>query len=114
MNTRYTDEFKIGVIRDYYTNDLGVRQTAAKWGLPSKNYITNWEKYLEAKGLLPDVPKKPSLKASKHINVTIPSAAELTELNALRQQNEELKAALAFEREMNRLLGVKKKKPPTK
>jgi transposase-like protein len=110
MNTRYTDEFKIEVIRDYYTNDLGQRMTANKWGLPSKNYILKWEAYLGRRGLLPDVPKKPPLKAPKSIKNIKRSDSELIELQALRKQNEELKAALEYERELNYLLGVKKKR----
>lgn len=109
MRVQYSDEFKIEVIRDYYTNDLGVRMTAAKWGLPSKNYITKWEEYLRRKGLLPDVPKKAPLKALKSRNVSFSQSTESAELRALRMQNEELKCALEYERELNKALGVKKK-----
>lgn len=109
MKVHYSDEFKIEVIRDYYTNDLGVRMTAAKWSLPSKNYITKWEEYLKRKEILPDVPKKTMLKALKARNVSISSETDITELHALRKQNEELKAALEYERELNKALGLKKK-----
>jgi transposase-like protein len=110
MRIQYTDEFKIEVIRDYYTNDLGVRMTANKWGLPSKNYITKWEVYLKRKGLLPNAVKKPPLKAQKAHKAIERSESERIELQALRKQNEELKAALEFERELNYALGVKKKR----
>lgn len=53
MKKVYTSEFKLSVIKDYYENKLGVRTTALKYGLPSKNYIERWEKELKRKGLLP-------------------------------------------------------------
>nr|WP_312576965.1 transposase [Sedimentibacter sp.] len=52
MNKKYSDEFKLAVIKDYYNSTLGVRSIALKYGLPSKNYITNWEQSLKKKGLL--------------------------------------------------------------
>lgn len=58
MKRKYTDEFKLSVINDYYSSKLGVRSIALKYNLPSKNYINNWEKQLKGKGLLsPDATK---------------------------------------------------------
>jgi len=59
MNKKYSDEFKLAVIKDYYNSTLGVRSIALKYGLPSKNYITNWEQSLQKKGLLPMDTTKP-------------------------------------------------------
>ena len=59
MKRTYSDEFKLSVINDYYNSSLGVRAIAAKYNLPSKNYITNWEQYLKKKGLLPVDATKP-------------------------------------------------------
>lgn len=42
MNKKYSDEFKLSVIEDYYNSTLGVRAIALKYNLPSKNYINNW------------------------------------------------------------------------
>ena len=110
MKKRYTKEFKVAVIRDYYTNELGVRQTAAKWGLPSKNYITQWEEYLKKAGSLPDVTKKAPMKALKSRNVAISRETESVELRMLRQENEELRAALAYHQELAKLIEAKKKR----
>ena len=55
----YSDEFKLLVINDYYNSVLGVRATASKYSLPSKNYINNWETQLKKKGLLPADASKP-------------------------------------------------------
>ena len=59
MKRTYSDEFKLSVIKEYYTSTLGVRAIATKYNLPSKNYIANWEQYLKKKGLLPHDATKP-------------------------------------------------------
>lgn len=60
MNKKYSDEFKLSVIKDYYNCSLGVRAIALKYNLPSKNYINNWEEQLKKKGLLPAGSTKPN------------------------------------------------------
>ena len=60
MRKKYSDEFKLEVIKDYYTSTLGMRAIALKYNLPSKNYISNWEAYLKKKGLLPPDATKPN------------------------------------------------------
>ena len=60
MRKKYSDEFKLFVINDYYNSTLGVRSIALKHNLPSKNYINNWEKQLKKKGLLPPDATKPN------------------------------------------------------
>jgi transposase-like protein len=108
MKSKYTDDFKLEVIKDYYKNDLGIRLTASKWGLASKNYITRWEAELKEKGLITsDMHRKPNLTSrSKGASVHEPATEEL---RALRKQNEELRCALAFEKELNKSLKIKKK-----
>lgn len=59
LNKKYSDEFKLAVIKDYYDSPLGVRAIAMKYNLPSKNYINNWEQQLIKKGLLPPDSTKP-------------------------------------------------------
>lgn len=110
--SEYTDEFKLEVIKDYYTNDLGVRQTAVKWGLPTKNYVGNWEKYLRKKRLIPDNwIKKPHLKTAVRINKKKAELAELAELEALRKENQMLRCSLDYMNELEKLV---KKKTDTK
>lgn len=41
IKRKYTDEFKLKVVKDYYSSTLGVRSIALKYNLPSKNYINN-------------------------------------------------------------------------
>ena len=65
MRKKYSDEFKLMVVKDYYNSELGVRLIAAKYNLPSKNYITNWETYLKKKGLLPPDATKPNKSVAR-------------------------------------------------
>lgn len=65
MNKKYSDEFKLSVVLDYYNNSLGVRATATKYNLPSKNYINNWEQQLIEKGLLPADSTKPEKSVAR-------------------------------------------------
>ena len=107
----YSDEYKLEVIRDYYTNDLGARQTAEKWGLPTKNYVGNWEKYLSGKGLIPgDWVKKSNLRTAVRINKEKAGAAELAELEDLRKENRVLRCRLDY---MTELENIVKKKTDT-
>jgi transposase-like protein len=54
MRRKYSDEFKLSIVKEYYESPLGVRMITSKNGLPSKNYITRWEQELKNKGLLPE------------------------------------------------------------
>lgn len=60
MDKKYSNEFKLSVINDYYNSTLGVRAIALKYNLPSKNYINDWEEQLKKKGLLPLDATKPN------------------------------------------------------
>ncbi len=60
MQRKYSDEFKLLVVNDYYDSTLGVRAIATKYNLPSKNYINRWEDQLKKKGLLPPDATKPN------------------------------------------------------
>ena len=107
---KYSDEFKLMVIKEYLDGDLGVRLLSKKYNLPSKNYITNWHKYLIDKKLIdPNLkfkPKKGSIK--KNINTSKTSYEKL-----LEQENLRLRAELAFLSEYKRLTDIEGKKKHT-
>lgn len=65
MQKKYSYEFKKMVVEDYYNSTLGVRAIALKYGLPSKNYINDWEAQLKKKGLLPEDATKPNKAAGR-------------------------------------------------
>ena len=41
LNKKYSDEFKLQVIKEYLETSIGCRPLAKKYNLPSKNYIHN-------------------------------------------------------------------------
>lgn len=92
----YSDDIKLEVVKDYYRNELGVRTTAAKYGLPTKNYIANWEKYLKKKGLLSPDAVKP-VKAAGRASEKVVRADQRTEREKQYESEiEELKARIAY------------------
>jgi transposase-like protein len=96
MKRKYSDEFKLEVIKDYYQSQLGVRMVAIKYGLPSKNYITNWEQDLKKKGLLPPDSTKPK-KAVGRASEKIVRADNRTEREKQYEAEiEQLKARVAY------------------
>lgn len=96
MKKTYSDEFKLSVIKDYYTSPLGVRAIAVKYNLPSKNYINNWEQYLKKKGLLPLDATKP-VKAVGRSKESIARLDNRTELERQYEAEiEALKARVAY------------------
>lgn len=104
---KYSDEFKLQVIQEYLNGDLGCRLLAKKYNLPSKNYIANWEKQLKKKGLLPSNSKRKYHKGSqKSLNKIKKTPYELQ----LERQNLELKAELAYLKELKKLVDNDKKK----
>lgn len=106
-NIKYSDEFKLKVIKEYFDGELGCRLLAQKYNLPSKNYIHNWKNELIKKKLLSDNCKKPSHKGGpKPINTTKKTSYELQ----LERENLELKAELAYLKELKRLIDDDKKK----
>ena len=104
--TRYSDEFKLQVIQEYLNGNLGCRLLAKKYNLPSKNYISNWEKQLKKKGLLPTNSKKHHKGNQKSISKNRKTPYELQ----LERQNLELKAELEYLKELKKLVDNDKKK----
>jgi len=96
MPTKYSDAFKLEVVRDYYNSPLGVRSIARKYNLPSKNYINNWETYLIKKGLLPPGSTKPN-KSIASIPEAILRADDRTEREKQYEQEiRELKTRIKY------------------
>jgi transposase-like protein len=110
VTKKYSDEFKMSVIQDYYTSSLGVRMISLKYNLPSKNYIENWEKYLKKKGLLPHDSTK-EVKSSGRSKE--PVARQDTRTPREKQYEEEievLKAKVAYLENLESLQPFLKKK----
>lgn len=96
MNKKYTDEFKLLVIKDYYESDIGVRAIARKYNLPSKNYINNWENQLKRKGLLPEDAEKPNKTSGPSSNSLNLEPAKTPRERELEIENMQLRARIEY------------------
>ena len=105
---RYSDEFKLQVVKEYLNSSLGCRTIAKKYNLPSKNYIFNWEKELIKKGLLSneEVFKSQNKTYSLNGNNESKTAYE----KQLEKENLKLRAELAYFKELKRLIDEDSKK----
>lgn len=114
MNKKYTDEFKLTVINDYYNSPLGVRAIAMKYNLPSKNYVNNWEQQLIKKGLLPPDSTKPE-KAVGRSKEAVTRSDDRTPLEKQYEDEiEALKARVEYLESLESLKPFLKKKESKK
>ncbi len=96
MAAKYSDAFKLEVVKDYYNSTIGVRSIALKYRLPNKNYINIWEKSLIEKGLLPPNSTKPE-KAAGRSSESILRADDRTEREKQYEQEiRELKTRIKY------------------
>ena len=103
----YSDEFKLEVVKDYLTSNLGCREIAKKYGLNTKNYITEWKKQLVKKGLINE-DEVSNLSSKKHpLNG---SAKKTAYEKQLEKENYRLRAELAFYTELKKLIDEDNKK----
>jgi len=110
MPSKYSDAFKLEVVKDYYNSPMGVRSIALKYNLPSKNYINNWEKGLIKKGLLPPDSTKPK-KTPGRTSESILRADDRTEKEKQYEQEiRELKARIKYLESLESLKPFLKKK----
>lgn len=104
---QYSDEFKLEVIKDYLTSELGVRRIAEKYNLPSKNYITKWMEYLKQKGLIENTqPLKKKTSASELVEKNSVKKTEYEK--QLEKENLELRAKLDFFKEIEKIIESEK------
>lgn len=104
---QYSDEFKLEVIKDYLTSELGVRKIAKKYNLPSKNYITDWIEYLKRKGLIEN--SKSLKENSSKSELAGKNGMKKTEYEKqLEKENLELRAKLDFFKEFEKIIESEK------
>ena len=96
MKKTYTDQFKLSVIKDYYSSPLGVRAIALKYGLPSKNYIGKWEDYHKKKGLLPIDATKPNKTVGRSPEPVARKDERTEKERQYESEIEALKARIAY------------------
>lgn len=108
MNKRYSEEFKLSVVKEYYEGNLGVRLLANKYNLPSKNYITNWIKHFKANGKIPQnasVSRIPGTSAK----IVLKSNSKTSYEKELEKKVMELEAELAFYKKCDEIVNKNKK-----
>jgi len=96
MKRKYSDEFKLSVINDYYNSTLGVRAIAAKYNLPSKNYINKWEQELKKKGLLPTDSTKPNKSIARTKESIVYQDIRTPREKQYEEEIQALKARIAY------------------
>ena len=109
MNVRYSQEFKLHIIRTYLSSPYGIRTIAKQFDLPSKNYITNWIISLKKEDIFSEeellLLQAKSTKSNgskltiKDVFKMSPSEKQLAEENMrLRAEVEFLKKSIALKR----------------
>ena len=106
-NSNYSTDFKLMVVKEYITGDLGCRAIAKKYNLPSKNYIFKWKEDLIKLGLIEDV--QPVLKHNGGSQKNLAKNKTPYE-KQLEKENFELRAKLAYFNELQKLVDESKKK----
>lgn len=113
MNRKYSDEFKLSVIQNYYSSQFGVRAIAAKYNLPSKNYIEKWEKQLKKKGLLHPDATKPKKNTGRTKEKILREDTRTPREKQYEEENQALRAKVAYYESLERLQPfIKKNKSP--
>lgn len=107
---KYTDEFKLSVVQDYYQSTLGVRAIAAKYNLPSKNYINRWERQLIEKGLLPPEATKPVKTAGRSKETITRQDTRTAREKQYEEEIQILKARVAYFESLESMKPFLKKK----
>lgn len=106
-NSNYSTDFKLMVVKEYITGDLGCRAIAKKYNLPSKNYVFRWKNELVKLGLIKDITSSINHKGGNKKNILNNKTAYEKQLE---RENFELKAKLAYFNELQKIVDESKKK----
>jgi len=110
MAKKYSDEFKLSVINDYYNSTLGVRAIASKYNLPSKNYINNWEAELKRKGFLHPDATKPNKSVARSKESILREDTRTPREKQYEEEIQILKAKIAYFESLEQMQPFLKKK----
>ena len=109
-NKVYTRDFKLSVLRFRQENMLSYRETAKHFKISNIAMICAWQRRFEEKGILGldnNQKGRPNKMDKKHAKVK-PKSTELNEsereeLERLRNENEMLKAGIAYQKKLQAL-----------
>ena len=109
MNQKYSEEFKLSVVKEYFEGNLGVRALAKKYTLPSKNYITKWIKHFKD---IEKIPKDSSVSRTSRVSseATEKSKIKSPYEKELEKKLERVEAELAFYKKCDEIIKRNKKK----
>ena len=109
MSQKYSEEFKLNVVKEYFEGNLGVRLLAKKYNLPSKNYITNWIKHFKDMGVISN---DASVSRASHTSNTSIEKSRIKSPyeKELEKKLERMEAELAFYKKCNEIIKRNKKK----
>lgn len=113
--TNYDIQFKMDVLNYMNDNGASVMQTAAVFNIPSPQNILSWKRKLEEEGpdaLKPKKKGRPSMK-KKPQELKKPAPPEGSE-QALRAENERLRAENDYLKKLQALIQEKEKSPNRK
>ncbi|MDH6353651.1 transposase [Brevibacillus sp. 1238] len=113
LYTGYSAQFKLDVL--HYMNEQGtsIRETAARFNIPSHSLLIQWKKQVEWQGIDALKPKKkgrPSMQKKNHgsSNTQVPAEESL---EALKAENERLRMENTYLKKLNALVQSKEKSP---
>lgn len=106
-NSSYSTDFKLMVVKEYVSGDLGCRAIAKKYNLPSKNYVFRWRDELMRLGLIDKNSQNIEHKGGNKKNL---SKNKTPYEKQLERENFELKAKLAYFNELQKIIEESKKK----
>lgn len=109
MSQKYSEEFKLSVVKEYYEGNLGVRLLARKYNLPSKNYITKWIKHFKDIGVISN---DASVSRTSHASNTLIEKSRIKSPyeKELEKKLERMEAELAFYKKCDEIIKRNKKK----
>jgi transposase len=115
----YSSEFKLQVLSHQDRDRLSSRRVAAIYDIRNPNQVVVWRRNLaedDAQALRNTMPKpdtKPDTKTERHCSDTSPKAIP-DSADALREENERLRAEVAYLKKVRALIRAKRSVAPTK
>ena len=112
----YSDQFKLQVLSHQDREQLSSRQVAAIYDIRNPNQVVVWRRHLDEGGVQALASKKqgrPRMKPERD-HPSLPGPRTTDPVQALRDENERLRAEVAYLKKLQALTRSKKSAAPTK